>query len=75
VAGPFILIPASSAFQALVTEFPISVSPFTERRSCDPEVSASLLDVSDPLGVLENPLLAVDFSLIVGHLDLLGHHL
>jgi hypothetical protein len=66
---------ASSAFQALVAELSISVSPFIERRSCDPEVSACLVDVSDSLCVLENALLSMNFSLIVGHLDPLGHHL
>jgi hypothetical protein len=66
--------PASPAFQTLVTELPISVSPQIECRSCNPEISASLIDVSDPLRVLEDPLLAVNLSLIVGHLDLLGHH-
>jgi hypothetical protein len=69
---------ASSAFQPLVTEFPISVSPFVlpfiERRSCDPEVAECLVDVSDSLRVYENPLLAVDFSLIVGYSGVLGHH-
>ncbi len=64
---------AASAFQALVAEFAISVSPFIERRPRDAEVTASLVDVSDSLRVLENALLAMNFSLIFGHLDLLGH--
>jgi hypothetical protein len=66
---------APSAFQALVTELSISVSPYIERRSRDSEVPACLVDVSDSLRVFENPLLTVNFSLIFGHLDLLGHHL
>ncbi len=33
--------------------FAISVSPFIERRSCDSEVSACLVDVSDSLCVFE----------------------
>ena len=66
---------ASPALQTLVAEFAISVSPFIERRSCNPEVPACLVDVSYPLRVLEDPLLAMNFSLTLGHLDLLGHHL
>jgi hypothetical protein len=62
-----------SALQPLIAELAISVSPFIERRSCDPEVSACLVDVSDSLRVLENALLAMNFSLISGHLDLHGH--
>ena len=46
---------ASSTFQALVAELAISASPFIERRSCDPEVPACLVDVSYPLRVLEDP--------------------
>jgi hypothetical protein len=63
------------ALQTLIAELAISVSPFIERTPRDPEVPASLVDVSDLLRVLENPLLSMNFSLISGHLDLLGHHL
>ena len=38
-------------------------------------VSASLVDVPDPLCVLKNSLLSVNFTLVSRHLDLLGHHL
>lgn len=52
---------AALAFQPLVTEFAISVSPFIERGSCHPEVQASLVDVPDPFCILENPLLAMNY--------------
>jgi hypothetical protein len=38
-------------------------------------VKSSLVDVSDLVRVLKNSLLTMNFSLISGHLDLLGHHL
>jgi hypothetical protein len=66
---------APSAFQALVTELSISVSPYIERRSRDSEVPACLVDVSDSLRVFEDSLFSMNFSLISGRLDLLGHHL
>jgi hypothetical protein len=38
-------------------------------------VPASFVDVPDPLRAFEDSLLSVNFSLIVGHLEILGHHL
>ena len=66
---------ASPASQSLLAELPSSVSPQIGRRSCETEVSAGFVDVSAPILVLEDPLHAMNFSWIVGHLDLLGHHL
>jgi len=66
---------ASAASEPFLTEFAIPIPPQVEGRSCNPEVSAGLIDVPDALGVLEDSLLSMDLSLIVGHSDLLGHHL
>jgi hypothetical protein len=65
---------AFAAVQPLVAELAISVSLDIEPGSCDPRISACLVDVSDSLGVLLDSLLALNLSLISGHLDLLGHH-
>jgi hypothetical protein len=53
----------------------IPFPPQVEGRSCNPKVSAGLVDVPDALGVLKDSLLSMNLSLIVGHSDLLGHHL
>jgi hypothetical protein len=53
----------------------IPFPPQVEGRSCNPKVSAGLIDVPDALGVLKDSLLSMNLSLIVGHSDLLGHHL
>jgi hypothetical protein len=66
---------ASPASEPLLTELAIPVPPQVERRSCNPEVSAGLVDVPDALGVLKDSLLSMNLSLFVGHSDLLGHHL
>jgi plasmid stabilization system protein ParE len=57
----------------LVAELSISGSPEVERRPRDAEVPASLVDVPHALGVLEDSLLPMNLSLLVGHTDLLGH--
>jgi hypothetical protein len=66
---------ASPASEPLLTELAIPVPPQVERRSCNPEVLAGLVDVPDALGVLKDSLLSMNLSLFVGHSDLLGHHL
>ncbi len=64
---------ALPASQPLVAEIMVSVPPQIECRSRDPEVSAGLVDVPDPLRVLNESFLSMNFSLTVGHSDPLGH--
>jgi hypothetical protein len=47
---------ASTASEALLTEFAIPIPPQVEGRSCNPKVSAGLVDVPDALGVLKDSL-------------------
>jgi hypothetical protein len=58
---------------SLVIELAVSDSPQIERRPRNPEVSASLPDVPDPLGVIDDSLLSMGLSLFVGHTDLRDH--
>jgi len=62
----------SPASQSLLTKLAIPLPPQIEGRSRNPEVSAGLIDVPDPFGVLNDSLLSMNLSLIVGHSDLLG---
>ncbi len=71
--GRVVVEAAPPAPQPFVTELAIPVPPQIERRSRDPEVSTGLVDIPCPLRVLDDPLLAVNLSLFVGHSDPLGH--
>ena len=66
---------APPALQTLVAELAVSTPPQLERRSRDPEVPACLVDVARALDVLEDSLLPMDLSLLVGHADPPGHSL
>jgi hypothetical protein len=66
-------LPVSSILDTLIAELAISISPQVERRSPGSEVSTGLSDVPDPTRVLDDSLLSMNLSLIVGHSDPLGH--
>ena len=59
----------SPTLQPFIARLTISVSPQIEGRPRDSEVPACSADMADLLRVLDDSLLASDFSLNFGHLD------
>ena len=53
----------------LPSRLTLPISPKAGGRSCNPEAPTSPADVADLLGVLSDPLLSPDLTLIFGHLD------